>query len=206
MMRPTSIVEASAEGVRLLPVRDTGAVQPKLISDAQADVSWLYPTDDAEVGWRTMAELNSGVSTERLTLLVRPRSGSTFFVQPGARSLSAGRPESFAVELGGGRELQIGEEFDILAVCSNAFRPEDWALEADEIPHSRVVGSVTVRKAAGGAKGGADFDLTAEQAAALFANMIDVELDTNINDMEIKSHKAASVSGKLSKLRNMRRK
>ena len=64
----------------------------------------------------------------------------------------------------------------------------------------------TVRKAAGGPKGGADLDLTAEQAAALFATMGDVELDTNINDMEIKEVKAASVSGKLSKLRNMRKK
>lgn len=67
--------------------------------------------------------------------------------------------------------------------------------------------SDAVRKAAGaGAKGGADFDLTAEQAAALFANMQDVELTTNINDVEVKSQKAASVSGKLNKLRNMRKK
>jgi chromosome segregation ATPase len=67
--------------------------------------------------------------------------------------------------------------------------------------------SDAVRKAAGGAKGGAgDLDLTAEQAAALFANMDDVKLDTNITDVQVEERKAAGVSDKLAKLRNMRRK
>ena len=42
--------------------------------------------------------------------------------------------------------------------------------------------------------------------AALFANMDDVKLDTNIDDIEVKTQKAAGVSGKLAKLRNMRKK
>jgi hypothetical protein len=67
-----------------------------------------------------------------------------------------------------------------------------------------------VRKATGGLRGGgaADMDLTAEQAAALFANMLEDTgpVETNITDVELKTVKAAGVSDKLAKLRNMRKK
>ncbi len=67
-----------------------------------------------------------------------------------------------------------------------------------------------VRKATGGLRGGgaADMDLTAEQAAALFANMLEDTgpMETNITDVELKTIKAAGVSDKLAKLRNMRKK
>ena len=52
-----------------------------------------------------------------------------------------------------------------------------------------------------------DMDLTAEQAAALFANMDEQagEIKTNINDVEMKQSKAAGVKDKLAKLKNLRK-
>ena len=69
--------------------------------------------------------------------------------------------------------------------------------------------SDAVRKASGGPRGGgADMDLTAEQAAALFSTMLEDTgtLETNINTVELKTIKAAGVSDKLARLRNMRKK
>jgi predicted nucleic acid-binding Zn-ribbon protein len=60
----------------------------------------------------------------------------------------------------------------------------------------------SIRKATGTGKD--DFDLTAEQAAALFAQQDDVILETNITDMEIKQQTAAGVNSKLARLRNLR--
>lgn len=66
--------------------------------------------------------------------------------------------------------------------------------------------SSAVRKATG--RGKDDMvDLTAEQAAALFANMDEgVKLESNIKDIKVKEQQAAGVSDKLAKLRNLRRK
>jgi chromosome segregation ATPase len=69
--------------------------------------------------------------------------------------------------------------------------------------------SDAVRKAAGGGGGGrgGDMDLTAEQAAALFSTMLEDTgpMETNMANVELKSQKAAGVSDKLAKLRNMRK-
>jgi chromosome segregation ATPase len=56
-------------------------------------------------------------------------------------------------------------------------------------------------------RGGQDFDLSPEAAAALFASQADdVKLETNIKDIVVKEQKAAGVNDKLAKLRNLRKK
>lgn len=64
----------------------------------------------------------------------------------------------------------------------------------------------SLRKMAGtGAKGGyADFELTAEAAAAIFAEQDQVKVETNIKDIAVKEQSAAGVKDKLSKLKNLR--
>ncbi|MGE0708113.1 MAG: hypothetical protein AB7N76_17110 [Planctomycetota bacterium] len=62
--------------------------------------------------------------------------------------------------------------------------------------------SASIRKATGAGRD--DFDLTAEQAAALFAAQDTVNLETNITDVEVKEQKASGVNSKLAKLRNLR--
>lgn len=59
-----------------------------------------------------------------------------------------------------------------------------------------------MRKATGA--GAEDFDLTVEQASAIFAAQDQVQLETNISDVEVKQQKAAGVNSKLAKLRNLR--
>ncbi len=69
--------------------------------------------------------------------------------------------------------------------------------------------SDVLRKAAGrgGSKDDLGFDLTAEQAAALFANMDEsVKMESNIKDVKLKEQSAAGVKDKLAKLRNLRKK
>lgn len=65
-----------------------------------------------------------------------------------------------------------------------------------------------LRKVAGSAtsKGmGADyFELTAEHAAAIFAEQDQVKVETNIKDIAVKEQSAAGVKDKLSKLKNLR--
>lgn len=60
-----------------------------------------------------------------------------------------------------------------------------------------------VRKATGKGKDEMH-DLTPEQAAALFANMDETKLESNIKDVDVKTVSAAGVKDKLAKLRNMR--
>ncbi len=55
-----------------------------------------------------------------------------------------------------------------------------------------------------GRAGDSGFDLTPEQAAALFASQADVKLETNINTVALKEQTAAGVKDKLSKLKNLR--
>lgn len=66
----------------------------------------------------------------------------------------------------------------------------------------------SLRKMAGSAtsKGmGADYlDLTAEHAAAIFAEQDQVKVETNIRDIAVKEQSAAGVKDKLSKLKNLR--
>jgi septal ring factor EnvC (AmiA/AmiB activator) len=59
-----------------------------------------------------------------------------------------------------------------------------------------------MRKATGA--GAEDFDLTVEQASAIFAAQDGVELETNIDNVELKTVKAKGVNSKLAKLRNLR--
>ncbi len=69
--------------------------------------------------------------------------------------------------------------------------------------------SDVVRKAAGRGGRGEDLglDLTAEQAAALFANMDEgAQMESNIKDVKLKEQSAAGVKDKLAKLRNLRKK
>ena len=112
-------------------------------------VAWLGPAPGSDAGWKTTVSLRSDAATENVTLLVRPRLGTTFYVQPGARPLPAGVSESFEVQLGGERRTAIGTEFDIIAVCSNGFGPSKWSLSMSEVPYSAVIGRATVRKVAG---------------------------------------------------------
>ena len=57
-------------------------------------------------------------------------------------------PEQFQHQLGAAYR-EMGEQFDILAVCSDSFMPKQSFLDMGQIPHSSVVGRVTVTKAAG---------------------------------------------------------
>ncbi len=59
-----------------------------------------------------------------------------------------------------------------------------------------------MRKATG--SGAEDFDLTVEQASAIFAAQDGVKLETNIDNVELKTVKAKGVNSKLAKLRNLR--
>lgn len=113
------------------------------------NITWLNPTSGTEVGWKTIVTLSSPTKTETVTILVQPHASETFYVQPGARLLFAGRPESFEIQLAGGRQQQIGTKFDIIALCSNSFKPDQWSLDSSEVPHSAAVSRVTVSKAAG---------------------------------------------------------
>lgn len=143
------VVQATTEGIRLLPPSDSAKGPPRLLTDAHPNITWLTPVSGSNVGWKTTVELLAHTTAERVTLLVRPVTGSTFYVQAGARSLSAGLPASIPVQLGGGPGLQVGEDFDILVICSDSFRPSQWSLDASEVPHSCAIGRITVRKAAG---------------------------------------------------------
>jgi len=60
----------------------------------------------------------------------------------------------------------------------------------------------SIRKATGTGKD--DFDLTAEQAAAIFAAQDNIEMETNITDVKVKEQKASGVNSKLARLRNLR--
>lgn len=67
----------------------------------------------------------------------------------------------------------------------------------------------SLRKMAGSAAGkaglGADYlELTAEHAAAIFAEQDQVKVETNIKDIAVKEQAAAGVKDKLSKLKNLR--
>jgi len=142
-------VEVTTEGIRLLPVTDTDRPTPQIVLGIQSQVEWLSPQSGTEVGWNTVVTLKSTETTERVTMLVRPSTGTTYYVQPGARSLLANTPELFPVQLAGSPQHDIGSDYDILAICSNNFRPNQWSLEMSDIPHSSVIGRITVRKAAG---------------------------------------------------------
>lgn len=65
-----------------------------------------------------------------------------------------------------------------------------------------------IRKGMGSmGRGGQDFDLSPEAAAALFAGQADdVQMETNIRDIKVEEKKAAGVNDKLAKLRNLRKK
>lgn len=58
-----------------------------------------------------------------------------------------------------------------------------------------------MRKASGA--GQEDFDLTVEQASAIFAAQDNVQLETNIDNVELKTVKAKGINSKLAKLRNL---
>lgn len=142
-------VEATADGLRLLVGTDVKGPAPELAAPGGFKVAWLTPTSGAEVGWKVRVTVQSPSATELLTLLVRPVSGNTFYVQSGARRLPAGTPESFDVQLGGGPESAIGADFDIVAVCDSSFLPSRWSLDVSQVPHSAIAARITVRKTAG---------------------------------------------------------
>lgn len=142
-------IEATADGISLLagPINKWAA--PELAAPGNHELTWRSPLSGSEVGWKVKVTLQSPTATELVTLLIRPVSGNTFYVQPGARRLLAGTPEIFEVQLGSGPESAIGADFDILAVCGNGFAPDRWSLDLNQVPHSAVIGHITVRKAAG---------------------------------------------------------
>jgi hypothetical protein len=143
-------VEATAEGIRVASLKDdTVGPKPPQGPTTAPRTEWVRPASGAEVGWLTEVVLTSQMDTERVTLLVRPHSGTSFYVQGGARPLSAGKEESFEVQLGGRRTDEIGRKFDVLAVCSDAFMPTQWSLDMSNLPVSRVIHCITVQKAAG---------------------------------------------------------
>lgn len=142
-------VEATVDGIRLLAETGLKGPAPELGAPGDHQVAWLSPLSGSEVGWKVKVTLLSPAATELVTLLVRPVSGNTFYVQPGARRLPAGTPESFDIQLGSGSESAIGADFDILAVCGGNFAPDRWVLDLSQVPHSAVISRVTLRKAAG---------------------------------------------------------
>jgi hypothetical protein len=142
-------IEATADGICLLAEDSIKGVAPELAAPSSHELTWLSPLSGSEVGWKMKVTLRSPAATELVTLLVRPTSGNTFYVQPGARRLPAGTPELLDVQLGSGPESAVGTDFDILAVCGNSFAPDRWSLDLSQVPHSAVVGHITVRKAAG---------------------------------------------------------
>jgi len=141
-------VEATADGVRLLAETDIKGPAPELATSGDHKVVWLSPLSGSEAGWKVKVTLQSPTATELVTLLVRPASGNTYYVQGGARRLPGGTLESFEVQLGE-PDSAIGTDFDVLAVCSNAFVPDRWSLDLSQVPHSAVVGPITLRKVAG---------------------------------------------------------
>jgi hypothetical protein len=145
----TCKVEVSADGIFLEPGIDTSGLAPLVAAGAQPEITWLDPVSGSEVGWKTDVKLKSTSATEKVTILVRPHPGATFYVQSGGHPLSANKTESFDVQLGSGRQQEIGKDFDILAVCSNNFRPNLPILDMSDVPHSFVVARITVTKTAG---------------------------------------------------------
>ncbi len=142
-------IVATADGLQsTLEPGDQGP-EPILRQVALPQITWISPVQGAQVGFKPKVILKSKTATEKITLLVRPHSGSTFFVQPGACPLVAGISQQFEVQLAGGRSHFVGMDFDILAVCDNNFQPRQWDLDASEVPHSSAAGRVTVRKSAG---------------------------------------------------------
>jgi hypothetical protein len=140
-------VQATADGITLLQTTMGQRTSSPAARPEQREIKWVKPDPDAEVGWKTTVVLSAPSATERVTLLVRPVTGSTFYVQPGARPLLPGRPESFVIELGGGRTLQVGETFEIVAVCSDSFLPDKWSLDMSEVPQTQIVARSVVHKA-----------------------------------------------------------
>jgi len=145
----TCLVTATADGLRLEPVKDQLAPTPQLAASEHPEIAWVSPRPEQEVGWKTTVEILSRTPTERVTLLVRHKPGTTFYVQAGARPLSPAVSEPFDVWVGTGASREVGEDFDILAVCSDGFRPKDFSLEIQEVPLSSVVSRITVRKVSG---------------------------------------------------------
>ncbi len=149
LLTSTCRIEATADGIRLLAGAGIKGTAPELAAPGNHELTWLSPLSGSEVGWKIKVTLQSPSETEFVTLLVRPVSGNTFYVQSGARRLPAGTPESFDVQLGDGPESAVGADFDILAVCGNSFVPDRWSLDLSQVPHSAVISHITVRKAAG---------------------------------------------------------
>jgi hypothetical protein len=143
-LSPKVQIEATSEGIYL---RRTNGMPPSPMPPPE--ISWLSPQGGSETGWKPEVVLKSQTATERVTLLVRPHTGSTFYVQPEARPLLPGEQASFQVQLAGGRSGQIGTEFDVYAICSDSFAPSQWSIEMQEVPYLAIAGHITVRKAAG---------------------------------------------------------
>jgi hypothetical protein len=157
-------VEATTDGVRLLPGVDAKGPAPQIAVPERPEINWLNPRTGEQVGWKTSVSLKSPTATEKVTVLVR--SGVTFYVQSGARPLAADIAESFVVQLGAGRKQEVGTEFDILAVCSDTFLPPQSVLDMRDVPSSAVVGRVTVTKAAGAIRLGVG-EITDEQPVSI---------------------------------------
>jgi hypothetical protein len=145
----TCKVEATSDGISLLPEIETKGLTPQVAAGAQPEITWLEPASGTQVSWKTTVMLSSTSATERVTILVRPHPGSTFYVQSGGHPLSANIIEPFDVQLGANRQQGIGRDFDILAVCSNNFKPVLPMLDMSDVPHSLVVARITVTKVAG---------------------------------------------------------
>ncbi len=146
-------LEATTEGIRLVSNNEvTQAEQP---TDGPAGgagrgtVTWIGVEPHSDVCRATTLSLILPTGTEKVTLLVRPTSTMTYFVQPGARRPVGGAPESFDIELPGGAEAFIGEELEIVAIASDVFDPARWSLEFSEVPFSRELARIPVRKVAG---------------------------------------------------------
>lgn len=108
------------------------------------------------------------------------------------------------------RDLKLREMFSGLAgtlvAAKNA--PQDPADLSKHFKSLQQSIQDQLRKvaASGTGKGlGADyFELTAEHAAAIFAEQDQVKVETNIKDIAVKEQSAAGVKDKLSKLKNLR--
>jgi len=73
------VVKATPDGVTLT---EAGVRGPKaqLAKPSPPAVTWLQPASGSDVCWKTAVDLKSDAATEKVTLLVRPRLGTTFYV------------------------------------------------------------------------------------------------------------------------------
>jgi len=113
-----------------------------LLSRNPLRVRIISPEDRAEVGYRVLVDGTLNDPSARLYLIVKPKRGSSWWVQEPIRSYKRWRGVAYL----GGEDWGIGEEFTLFVLASH--RPLNLLPgEIDELPKAEAVSNkVRVRR------------------------------------------------------------